>query len=67
MACQMTENLTIPAYKNYVAQVKAKITDPAIVLQKMKNDQIFTFEMTHAGDNYHFYRGTDYDNAQKLM
>jgi cell surface protein SprA len=51
-----------PAYQNYVAQVKAKITDP-IVLQKMKNDP-FSPLNDPSGDNYHFYRGTDYDNAQ---
>ena len=51
-----------PTYKNYVDQVKANITDPA-ELQRMENDK-FSPLNDPAGDNYHFYRGTDYDNEQ---
>lgn len=51
-----------PAYKDYVAQVRAKITDPA-VLSHMENDP-FSPLKDPAGDNYHFYRGTDYDNEK---
>ncbi|MDR3651581.1 MAG: cell surface protein SprA [Paludibacter sp.] len=59
-----TENEKLfPTYSDYVSGVEAKVTDP-VALQKMKNDQ-FSPINDPAGDNYHFYRGTDYDN-QKL-
>ena len=49
-------------YKDYVAAVKAKITDPT-VLQNLNNNQ-FSPLKDPAGDNYHFYRGSDYDKDQ---
>ncbi|HET7733311.1 MAG TPA: cell surface protein SprA, partial [Paludibacter sp.] len=58
-----TENeFLYPTYKDYVDKVTAKITDPA-VLQRMGNDK-FSPLKDPAGDNYHFYRGSDYDNEQ---
>lgn len=51
-----------PTYSDYVSGVKSKVTDPT-VLQKMKDDQ-FSALNDPAGDNYHFYRGTDYDNEK---
>lgn len=51
-----------PAYENYIDQVKALITPDA--RQKMEDDP-FSPLNDPSGDNYHFYRGTDYDN-QKL-
>jgi cell surface protein SprA len=51
-----------PTYKNYMLGVENDVT-PA-ELQKMKNDQ-FSPLNDPAGDNYHFYRGKDYDD-QKL-
>jgi len=51
-----------PTYQKYLSAVKAKITDDA-VLTKMQNDP-FSPLNDPAGDNYHFYRGTDYDDAK---
>jgi len=56
------DEFLFPTYQTYVDAVKAKITTDA--LQKMK-DNPFSPLNDPAGDNYHFYRGTDYDN-QKL-
>ncbi|HJV77394.1 MAG TPA: cell surface protein SprA [Paludibacter sp.] len=50
-----------PAYSDYVAAVKAKVTPDE--LTKMQNDP-FSPLKDPAGDNYHFYRGTDYDNEK---
>ena len=52
---------TYRAYSDYVEQVHAKITTDA--LQRMEDD---TFSPLNdpAGDNYHFYRGRDYDDKQ---
>jgi cell surface protein SprA len=47
-----------PAYKDYVDAVKAKVTPDE--LAKMQADK-FSPLNDPAGDNYHFYRGTDYD------
>lgn len=51
-----------PTYKNYVQGVENDVTPDE--LQKMKQDQ-FSPLNDPAGDNYHFYRGKDYDD-QKL-
>jgi cell surface protein SprA len=59
-----TENeKTFPTYQNYVEKVKAKVTDPTA--RKNMDDDSFSPINDPSGDNYHFYRGTDYDN-QKL-
>ena len=57
-----SNEFTYPTYRDYVNQVKSKITNPT-ALQNMKDD---TFSPLNdpAGDNYHFYRGTDYDNKK---
>ncbi len=51
-----------PTYKNYVTGIQSIVTPDA--LQKMKADP-FSPLNDPAGDNYHFYRGKDYDD-QKL-
>ena len=53
------DEFLFPTYKDYVDGVKAKVSADA--LQKMKSD-IFSPLNDPAGDNYHFYRGTEYDN-----
>ena len=50
-----------PTYSNYLTGIKSKLTPDA--LTKMQADQ-FSPLNDPAGDNYHFYRGTDYDNQQ---
>jgi cell surface protein SprA len=50
-----------PAYRDYVSQVSQNITSEERL--KMVADP-FSPLNDPAGDNYHFYRGTDYDNAQ---
>ena len=49
-------------YRQYVNDLRAKVTNPA-VLREWENDPFSPFN-DPAGDNYHYYRGTDYDNAQ---
>jgi len=56
-----TDEFIFPTYKDYVDGVKAKLSPDA--LQKMQADQ-FSPLNDPAGDNYHFYRGTDYDTKQ---
>ena len=51
-----------PTYKNYVDQLTAKLTPEARA--KMLADP-FSSLKDPAGDNYHYYRGTDFD-AEKL-
>ena len=51
-----------PAYRDYVSEMRSKVTD-ATALQKMKDDP-FSALNDPSGDNYHFYRGTDYDNEK---
>ncbi len=55
------DEFVFPTYSDYVNEVKAKVSPD--VQQKMLNDQ-FSPLKDPAGDNYHFYRGTDYDNQQ---
>ena len=50
-----------PTYSNYVAQLKAKLTPEEQA--KMLADP-FSPLNDPAGDNYHFYRGTDFDNEK---
>lgn len=50
-----------PAYRDYVAAVSQRVT--AEERQKMLADP-FSPLMDPAGDNYHFYRGSDFDNKQ---
>jgi len=50
-----------PTYSNYVAQLKSKLTPEEQT--KMMADP-FSPLNDPAGDNYHFYRGTDFDNEK---
>ncbi|HEY5593506.1 MAG TPA: cell surface protein SprA [Paludibacter sp.] len=50
-----------PTYKNYFDAVKAKVTPDE--LTKMQADP-FSPLKDPAGDNYHFYRGSDYDDEK---
>ncbi len=47
-------------YKDYVDQLRQKVTDPT-VRDQWEKDAYSPFN-DPAGDNYHYYRGTDYDN-----
>ncbi len=49
-------------YKQYVDDLRKKVTNPAIV-RSWESDPFSPFN-DPAGDKYHYYRGTDYDNAQ---
>jgi len=55
------DELIFPTYQDYVNRISSKVTPDE--LQKMKADQ-FSPLNDPAGDNYHFYRGTDYDKAK---
>lgn len=58
-----TENEFIfPTYKDYVEAVEEKVKGNPATLQRMKDDP-FSALNDPAGDNYHYYKGTDYDNA----
>lgn len=56
------EEFTYGAYAKYVKDYEAKLTDPA-ALERLKNDP-FSPLNDPGGDNYHFYRGSDYDRDQ---
>ena len=56
-----SDEFKYPAYENYVKGIKQKLTPAA--LQKMQSDP-FSPLNDPAGDNYHFYRGTDYDTKK---
>jgi len=51
-----------PAYKDYVAQVKAKVTDPT-ALKNILADP-FSSLNDPSGDNYNFYRDSKYDDEK---
>jgi len=53
-----------PTYKDYVDSINSKITPEARL--RMQNDP-FSPLNDPAGDNYHFYRGSDYDDTQKTI
>lgn len=48
------EERTFPAYADYLEKLRSQLTPDAF--QTINNDP--------AADNYHYYRGSDYDNAQ---
>ena len=56
------QEFDFPAYRDYVEKVTAKLSPDART--RMQNDP-FSPLKDPAGDDYHFYRGTDYDQ-QKL-
>ncbi|MDO5569920.1 MAG: cell surface protein SprA [Bacteroidales bacterium] len=55
------EEFFYPTYANYVERVLTKLSPSAI--EKLKVDK-FSPLNDPAGDNYHYYRGTDYDNDE---
>ena len=56
-----TDEFLFPTYRDYVNDVKARVSSD--VLAKMQNDA-FSPLKDPAGDDYHFYRGSDYDKEQ---
>ena len=50
-----------PAYRTYVEQLRAKV-DPALV--QSWTDDPFSPINDPAGDNFHYYRGSDYDEQE---
>ena len=55
------EEYGFPSYRDYLNKLETKLS-PAVV-EAMRQDQFSPFN-DPAGDNYHFYRGHDYDDAQ---
>lgn len=55
-------NGTMP-YKDYADAVRAKVQNNSALLEKMENDP-FSPLNDPAGDNYHYYRGADYDQQE---
>ncbi len=55
------EEYGFSSYQAYLKKLESKLA-PAVV-EAMRQDQFSPFN-DPAGDNYHFYRGHDYDNAQ---
>ncbi len=52
---------TFPTYQNYLTELRAKLSPTKIA--EMESDQFSPFN-DPAGDNYHYYRGYDYDEQQ---
>lgn len=52
---------TFPSYQNYLEQLQRKLS-PATIAE-MQGDRFSPFN-DPAGDNYHFYRGYDYDEER---
>ena len=50
-----------PSYQNFVNSLRTRLSGDAIA--RMESDQFSPFN-DPAGDNYHFYRGYDYDEQQ---
>lgn len=55
------EEFTYPTYANFLQELRTKLSVEA--QERMSQDQ-FSPLNDPAGDNYHFYRGVDYDNAE---
>lgn len=55
------EEFVFDSYKNYLDQLRAKL--PASTIEQMQLDQFSPFN-DPAGDNYHFFRGYDYDEER---
>ena len=55
------EEYGFPSYRDYLNKLETKLS-PAVV-EAMRQDQFSPFN-DPSGDNYHFYRGHDYDDAQ---
>ena len=56
------DEFNFPTYKNFLDELRSRVS--AATLEEMQNDQ-FSPLNDPAGDNYHFFRGYDYDD-QKL-
>ena len=52
------------SYKNYVDQLRAKLS--AATIARLESDQFSPFN-DPSGDNYHYYRGNDYDEQQATI
>ncbi|MBR1630752.1 MAG: cell surface protein SprA, partial [Paludibacteraceae bacterium] len=59
------EEFNFPTYQNYYNAVRAKVTDPNTIRQWTADPQSPFNDP--AGDNYHFYRGADYDQEQRSI
>lgn len=55
------EEFDFPAYKNYLESYKTKLSTTA--MEDLRNNK-FSPLNDPAGDNYHFYRGSDFDREQ---
>ncbi len=55
------EEFTFSSYREYLDGLRQRL--PAETVSAMQNDQFSPFN-DPAGDNYHFYRGADYDEEQ---
>ena len=55
------EEKTYPAYQNYLAKLSTKLSEDTKL--KMQEDPFSPFN-DPAGDNYHYFRGTDYDQDE---
>ncbi len=56
-----TMEFEFDSYKDYLDQLRLKLTPAAI--EEMQNDKFSPFN-DPAGDNYHFFRGVDYDEQR---
>ena len=56
-----SEEKNFPTYQNYVNNLRSKLSAEAIA--RMEEDQFSPFN-DPAGDNYHFFRGYDYDEQR---
>ncbi|MCL1868336.1 MAG: cell surface protein SprA [Paludibacter sp.] len=59
------EEFTYREYKNYYEKILSKVTD-AQTVARWTNDPFSPFN-DPSGDNYHYYRGSDYDQQQKSI
>jgi len=55
------QEFNFPAYANYLQELQNKL--PASTIQAMRDDQFSPFN-DPSGDNYHYYRGSDYDQTE---
>lgn len=55
------EEFNFSSYKDYLEALRNRL--PATTIAKMENDKFSAFN-DPAGDNYHFYRGYDYDELK---
>lgn len=58
---QNDEEYTFHSYRDFLEQLNTKLSSD--VQARMREDQFSPYN-DPAGDNYHFYRGVDYDNQQ---